>query len=119
MRPAERCGAYLRILLQICNASMAAHLPDIWRTVAHGKKYRERSAIEAACRRTTKSLRFCPLHIPHAVAVIVMALAFQTKDPDVVEYKLNIFFFPDLYPSAGSEAALLTRKWYAILGAVP
>ena len=72
--------------------------------------------METACWRIAKGLRFRPLHIPHAVAVIVMALAFQTKDPDVVEYKLNIFFFPDLYPSAGSEAALLTRKWGAILG---
>ena len=29
---------------------------------------------------------------------------------------LNIFLFPDLSPSAGLEAALLTWKWDAILG---
>ena len=45
-----------------------------------------------------------------------MALAFQTKDPNSVEDTLNIFLFPDLSPSAGSEAALLMRKWDAILG---
>ena len=29
---------------------------------------------------------------------------------------LNIFLFPDLSPSSGLEAALLTRKWDDILG---
>ena len=47
---------------------------------------------------------------------MVMALAFHTKDPDRVGDTLNIFLFPDLSPSAGSEAALLTRKWDVILG---
>ena len=47
---------------------------------------------------------------------MVMALAFHTKYPDRVGDTLNIFLFPDLSPSAGSEASLLTRKWYVILG---
>ena len=38
-----------------------------------------------------------------------MALAFHTEDPDRVGE-------PDLSPSAGSEAALLTRNWDEILG---
>ena len=38
----------------------------------------------------------------HAVAVMVMAPAFHTKDLDRVGDTLNIFLFPDLYPSAGS-----------------
>ena len=29
---------------------------------------------------------------------------------------INVFLFPDLSPSAGSEAALLVRRWDAILG---
>ena len=46
---------------------------------------------------------------------MVMALAFQTKDPDRVKDALNIFLFHDLYPLAGSEAFLITRKWDTIL----
>ena len=40
--------------------------------------------MEAACRSTTNILRFCHPHIPHAVAVMVVALAFHTKDPEGV-----------------------------------
>ena len=29
---------------------------------------------------------------------------------------INVFLFPDLSPSASSEAALLARRWDAILG---
>ena len=47
---------------------------------------------------------------------MVMAFTFHTKYPDRVGDALNIFLFPDLSPSAGLEAALLTRKWDAILG---
>ena len=72
--------------------------------------------MEAACRRTAKSLRFRPPYTPHTVAVMVMALAFHTEEPDGVGDALNIFLFPELYPSAGMKAALLTRKWGAILG---
>ena len=72
--------------------------------------------MEAACRCTAKSLRFLHPHIPHAVAVMVMAIAFHTKDLDGVGYKLNIFLFPNLSPSSGFEAALLIGKWYSILG---
>ena len=47
---------------------------------------------------------------------MVMALTFHTEDPDGVGDALNILLFLDLSPSAGSKAALLTRKWDAILG---
>ena len=53
---------------------------------------------------------------PHAVVVMVMALAFHTEDPDRMGGALNVFLFPDLSPSAGSETDQLTRKWDAILG---
>ena len=72
--------------------------------------------MEAACRRTADSLCFRPQRISHAVAVMVIALAFHTEDPDGVGDALNSFLFPDLPPSAGSETALLTRKWDSILG---
>ena len=74
---------------------------------------------EAACQRTIKILRFRHPHVPHAVVIMVMALAFHTKDVDGVEDTLNILLFTDLSPLAGSEAALLTQKWGAILGSGP
>ena len=46
---------------------------------------------------------------------MVLVLDFHTKDPDRVGDTLNIFLFTDLSPLAGLEAALLTRKWDAIL----
>ena len=55
-------------------------------------------------------LRFRPARNPHAVAVMVMDLAFHTKDQDGVGDALNIFLLIELSPSTGSEAALLTRK---------
>ena len=72
--------------------------------------------MEAASHCTVDGLRFLPPRIPHAVVVMVMALDFHTKEPDEVGDVLNIFLLPDLSPLAGSEAALLTRKWYKILG---
>ena len=46
--PTERWGADLRSLLQVCNSSTAAQLPEIWRTVEPLKKDRDRYAMEAA-----------------------------------------------------------------------
>ena len=90
--PTERWGVDMRSLLRICNASTALHIPDIWMTVAPLKKDRAIFAMEAAFRRTAESLCFCSPLISHAVTVMVMALAFNTKDPDGVGDALNIFF---------------------------
>ena len=93
------------------NSIMAAQLPDIWSTVPPVKKDRAIAAMVAAVWHNTKILRFYPPYISHVVAAMVMALAFHTKDPDRVGDILNIFLFPKLSPSAGSEAALITRMW--------
>ena len=74
--------------------------------------------METACRSTAYGLRFRPPRVPHIVAVMVMAFAFHTEDPDGVGDALSIFLFLDHSPSAGSEAVLLTRKLDAILGRV-
>ena len=116
MTPEYQWGADLRSLLWICNASTTWQIPDTWRTVALLEKDRARAAMEAACRHTAESLRFRPPHISYAVGVMVMVLTFHTKDPDGVGDALNILLFPDLSPSAGLEAAVLTRKWGAIFG---
>ena len=99
-----------------CNASTAAQIPEICRTVAPLKKYRTRAAMEVAFWCTAKSLRFCTLHTPHAVAVMLIVLAFHTKDPDGVGYTLNIFLLPNLSTLSGLEADLLTRNWNVIFG---
>ena len=72
--------------------------------------------MEAACWRTADSLRCRPPLIPHTTAVMLMLLNFHTNDPNRVGDALNIILFTRLSPSAGSKAALLTWKWYAILG---
>ena len=82
------------------------------------KKDRARAVIEAAFRRTADGLRFRPPRIPHAVAFMVMALAFHTKEPYWVGDALIVFLFPELTPSEGSEAALLMQNFDAILGGI-
>ena len=72
--------------------------------------------MEVTLRSTADSLRFRLMRIPHAIAVVAMALTFHTKDPYGVGYALNILFFTNLSPLVGSEAALLTWKWDVILG---
>ena len=57
--------------------------------------------MEAACRRTADRPSFLLTPYPHAVAVMVMALAFHTKDPNRVGDSLNISLFPKLSPLAG------------------
>ena len=109
----------MRSLLRICYTRTAAQLLEIWSTVSLLETERERAVMEVACRCTIKILRFRHPHIPHAVVVMVSALAFHTKDVDRVEDTLNIFLFTKLSTLAGSEAALLTRKWGAILGVGP
>ena len=60
------------------------------------EKDRAHVAMEAAYKRTAESLRLRPPRIPHAVAVMVMALAFHTEDPYRVGEDLNIFLFNNL-----------------------
>ena len=85
---------------------MVAQLPYIWRTVAPLKKEQARASMEAACQRNADSLRFRPSRIPHPVAVIVMALAIHTEDPDGVGDALNIYFYQTSFPWQGRRRHL-------------
>ena len=49
------------------------------------------------------------------MAVLLLGLHFFTEDPDCVNYTFNIFQFPDLSLSAGSEASMFTRRWDTVL----
>ena len=92
-----------------------ADLPPIWDVITPLSRERAQSAIKAACRRTVEHLRFRAPRTSHAVAVIVLGLDFYSKDPYGVGDTIDVFLFPDLYPSVSSEAALLTRRWDTIL----
>ena len=49
--------------------------------------------------------------VTHAVAVLLLGLNFFTEDPDCVNNTVNIFQFPNLSLSEGSEASMVTRRW--------
>ena len=72
--------------------------------------------MESVCCRTAEHLLFWAPHISHTVPVLVLDLEFYSKDPDGVIDAINVFLFLDLYPLARSEAALIVRRWGAILG---
>ena len=60
-------------------------------------------------------MHFTMTCIHHSVTVIVLDFAFHTEDPDAVGNAISIFLFLELSPLAGSEAALLARRWDAVL----
>ena len=72
--------------------------------------------MDAACCITAKGLRFRTPRISRSIAVIVLALAFHSEDPNRVGDAVNVFLFPDLSLLACSEAALLARRWDAVFG---
>ena len=117
--PIERWEADLQSLLKICSSRTASQLPDICKTVVPLKKERVIAAMETAFWRTADILRLRPPCITHTVAVMVMALTFHTEDPDGVEDALNIFLLPNLFPSAGLEAAPSLRSGTRYWGAAP
>ena len=49
--------------------------------------------------------------------VLLLGLQFFTEDPNCVNDTVNIFQFPDLSFSAGSESSMVTRRWYTVLNA--
>ena len=51
------------------------------------------------------------------MSVFLLGLHFHTEDPDCVNDTVNIFMFPDLSSSAGSEASMVTRIWDTALDA--
>ena len=47
---------------------------------------------------------------------MILGLDFYSEDPDGVGGAINIFFFPDLFTSAGPETDLLAYPWVTTLG---
>ena len=51
------------------------------------------------------------------MAVLLLGIHVFTEDPDCVNDTVNIFQFPNLSLSAGSEASMVTRRWDTVLEA--
>ena len=71
-------------------------------------KGKARPAFKMACIESARALRCKVPQVTHAVAVVLLGLHFHTEDPDCVNDTVNIFQFPDLSLSAGSEASMVT-----------
>ena len=70
-----------------------------------------------ACRESARALRCKAPRVTHTVEVLLLGLHFHTEDPDCVNDTVNIFMFPELSLSAGSEASMVTRRWDTALDA--
>ena len=103
-------------LLRLCNAQDETYIPAIWTRIAPLSKERKQAAMDPVCRKAANRIIFCAPRINHSIVVMVLALAFYTKDPGKVGGDIEILLFPDLSPSEGSEVALLTHHWEATLG---
>ena len=60
-------------------------------------------------------MRYKAQQILHAVAGLILNLAFHMEDQYGVVYMVNIFLFPDLSLSEISQAALVAKRWYTAL----
>ena len=72
-------------------------------------------ALGISCRTSACVLQCKTPRVTHYVAVLLLGIHFHTKDPDYVKNTVNIFHFPDISLSAGSEAAMVTRIWNTAL----
>ena len=115
--PAERWDLQPPSLYRLANVQGPEDLPNIWKTLAPLKKEKAIPAFEIACRESARALRCKALRVTHAVAVLLLGLHLYTEDPDCVNDTVNIFQFPDLSLSAGSEASMVTWRWDTALDA--
>ena len=105
-----RWGDNMRSLLRLCNATAAADLPPIWVMIAPLSRDMAISTMDAAYHKNYKHFCVGSPRIYHSIAALVLGLAVYPEDPDGVGDAINIFLFSQQTPSAGSEAALLSRR---------
>ena len=115
--PADRWDLQATYLYRLADVQGPDDLPNIWKTLAPLSKEKARPAFEMACRESARALRCKAPRVTHAVAVLLLGIHFHTEDPDCVNDTVNIFMFPDLSLSAGSEASMVTRIWDTALDA--
>ena len=97
-------------LYRLADVQIPEELPQIWQTLAPLTKERARPAFEIMCRESALALRYKAPRVTHAVEVILLGLHFFTEDPYCVNNTVNIFQFPYLSLSAGSEASMVTQR---------
>ena len=114
--PTNRWGDQMPGILRLCHTQDGAKLPAIWSTIAPIYKDRSHTAMESVCRAAADRIPFRAPLITHPVTVMLLALDLYTEEPDGVGDSMNIFLFPELSPSIGSEATLLNRQWDTVLG---
>ena len=107
---AERSDLQASSLYKLANAQGPEELPEIWHTLDPLTKEKSRPAFEIACGESSRALRCKAPRVTHTVAVLLLGLHFFTEYPDCVNNTVNIFQFPDLSLSAGSEVSMVTRR---------
>ena len=74
--------------------------------------------MEAASRRNVKHLRLRLPMISHAAAVLILGLAFYSEDLDGVVDAIDVFMFPDMFPSVGLDPPYWKggrmKYWWAV-----
>ena len=105
--PAERWDLQYPSLYRLADVQVPEELPQIWQTLAPLTKEKAPPNFEIACRESARALRCKAPHVTHTVSVLLLGLQFFTEDPDFVNDTVNIFQFPDLSLSAGSEYSMV------------
>ena len=106
--PAERWDLQAPSLYRLADVQGPEDLPNIWKTLALLTKEKARPDFEIARRESARALRCKAPRVTHAVAVLLLVIHFHTEYPDCVNDTVNIFWFPDLFLSVGSEASMVT-----------
>ena len=69
------------------------------------------------CRESVRALTCKPPQVTHMVTFLLTGIKLFTKYPNCVNNTVNIFQFPEIFLSAGSEASMVTRRWDMALDA--
>ena len=108
--PAERWYLQAPSLYRIVGVQGPEDLTDICKTLAPLTKEKARPAFEISCREIARALKCKAPRVTHAVAVLLLGIHFHAEYLDCVNDTFNIFMFPELSLSAGSEASMVTRR---------
>ena len=108
--PAKRWDLQALSLSRIVDIQSPEDPTLIWHTLAPLIKEKACPAFKIACRESARALGCKAPRVTHTVSVLLLGIYFFTGDPDFVNDTVNIFQFPDLSLSAGSEALMVTRR---------
>ena len=117
MTPGELWDLQQIALTCICHVQTIHEVPKIWAYIANLKTDKAHTTLDTACLLHARSFQVPPPppKINHMVAVLLLGLSFHMEDPDGVRDSVNIFMFPDLYLTMGTEASLVAQWWDTLL----